>query len=379
MTVGHGPLSHRLFLGALPFIVMGAVVVVDIVTGPAEGFLPVLSLGPALASVSRRPVPTALVGLVAVVACVLLDWYDDLYATRRGVIAFVTILGVTVAGVIASAARQRRERELADIRAVAEVAQQVLLRPVPREVPPLRMAVRYVSASASARIGGDLYEVVSTPERVRFILGDVQGKGLLAVRTAATVLGGFREAAFDAYRLAEIADRIELSMRHQAAEEEFVTVVMGEIAAGGSAVEILSCGHPPPLLISDGAAQLVEPPDPGLPLGLSSLASSTRETISVPFLSGDQMLFYTDGVSEARDSSGAFYQVSQCGPLLAAADPEVALDRLRDDVIRHVGHALEDDAAMLLIRCAPSDVPAAGQLESVGPGHSVELGPGSSG
>lgn len=345
-----------LFLVALPFLVMAAVVIEDVTAGPSEGFLPVLSLGPALASVSRRAVHTALIGALALVLGVLLSINDELTFSRRGVIIFVTILGITVTGVVASAARQRRERELAEVRAVAEVAQQVLLRPVPREAPPLEIAVRYISASAAARIGGDLYEVISTPYGVRFILGDVQGKGLPAVRTAAVVLGAFREVAYDAPGLVGIAARIELSLLRQAAEEEFVTVVMGQVAADRPVIEILNCGHPPPLLVRDRMGALIEPLEPGLPLGLAGLAESVRKTISVPFALDDQMLFYTDGVSEARDKAGNFYPVSESVSLLADADPETGLDRLRDDVMRHVGHALEDDAATLLVKRVSGEV-----------------------
>lgn len=369
LTQEPGPARHALILTVLPFLLMGAVFAVCVLAGPAEGFLPMLSLGPALASVSRRAVQTALTGALALALAVSLAAYDGVLSGHRAVIAFVTIAGVTAAGVVASAIRQRQERELTQVRAVAEVAQQVLLRPLPSCAPPLEMAVRYVSASAAARIGGDLYEVISTPHGVRFIVGDVQGKGLEAVRTAAMVLGAFREAAFDALDLTEIAARIELSLRHQAAEEEFVTVIMGQADTCGSAVEILNCGHPAPLLVRDGTARPVEDPDPGLALGLASLApgpAARRTPLTIPFGPGDQMLFYTDGVSEARDKTGAFYPLSRCGVLLGADDPDTALDRLQADVTRYVGHALEDDAAMLLIRSARSgaadDVSSAGQV-----------------
>jgi serine phosphatase RsbU (regulator of sigma subunit) len=366
-----GPVRHRVFLTALPFLLMGAVVAVCMLAGPSEGFIPVLSLGPALASVSRRALQTALIGTLALAVGLFLAAYDSMLSSHQAVIAFVTILGVTAAGVVASAIRQRQERELVQVRAVAEVAQQVLLRPVPDETPPFEIAVRYVSASAAARIGGDLYEVISTPRQVRFILGDVQGKGLRAVRTAAVVLGAFREAAFDAPDLTEIAARIELSLRHQAAEEEFVTVILGQAASGGSAVEILNCGHPAPLLLRDGMVTPIEDSDPGLALGLASLvpdpAASGRTPRCVQFGSGDQLLFYTDGVSEARDKTGTFYPLSRCGPLLAVGDAEAALVRLEGDVTRYVGHALDDDAAMLLIRLARHDAPDSVSAERLVP------------
>jgi len=237
------------------------------------------------------------------------------------------------------------------------VAQQVILRPVPKRTPPLEISVRYLSASARARIGGDLYEVVATPRRVRFILGDVQGKGLAAVRTAAVVLGAFREAAFDEADLAAIAARIEVSLKHQAAAEEFVTVVIGQAVVDEGSVTILNCGHPPPLLVRAGSVATIDDPDPGLPLGLAALAPSTRTTVTVPFSSGDQLLCYTDGVSEARDKSGTFYPLARTAELLVSDNQEIALERLQSDVIRYVGRSLDDDAALMLIRPERSAVP----------------------
>lgn len=348
-----GVTGHRYFLGALPFLIMVVIVAVDLFLGPSDEFVPVLSLGPALASVSRRAIPTALVGALALGIGFLLTVYDDLFLTRRGTTALITIFGVTVACVVASASRQRKERELADVKAVAEMAQQVLLRPVPGRVPPLDIAVRYVSASAAAHIGGDLYEVVTTASATRFILGDVQGKGLPAVRTASVVLGAFREAAYDAGGLPEIAARIEQSLRHQAATEEFVTAVIAQTVAGSDVIEILDCGHPPPLLVRRAAVSFIEDPDPGLPLGLGDLSVSKRTAAMIRLEPGDQLLCYTDGISEARDKAGTFYPLGERAALLGEGDLDEALARLSADVARYVGRKLDDDAAMLLIRLSP--------------------------
>jgi serine phosphatase RsbU (regulator of sigma subunit) len=333
---------------------MAAVAAVDVLAGPGVGFLPLLALGPALAAVSLRPAQTALTGGLAVALCVALAMYDGLGGSRRGLIALGSIAGVTAAGAVASAGRQRRERELAHVSAVAEAAQRVLLRPVPREMGPLQLAVRYISATASARIGGDLYDVIAAGDKVRLIVGDVQGKGLGAVQTAAVVLGAFREAAHDAPDLPALATRIELSLQRQAAGEEFVTAVLAQVTGSGPGIEILSCGHPPALLLNGSAARFAEPRDPGLPLGLAALAAAAERNVDVVALEpGDQILFYTDGISEARNKAGTFYELGGCGPLLDGLAPESALDRLREAVIRHVGHELLDDAAMLLISRTP--------------------------
>lgn len=187
------------------------ITLMDVLAGPGAGFLPLLSLGPAFASLSGGARRTGWIGSAAMGLCLLLAVYDQLIGTRQNFLTLTSIAGVTGA-MLASALRERKERELHDVRTVAEVAQRVLLRPVPRRIGPVHASVSYISASAQARIGGDLYEVVTTPAGARVIVGDVQGKGLDAVETAAVVLGAFREAAFDEPDLPGVALRLERAL-----------------------------------------------------------------------------------------------------------------------------------------------------------------------
>jgi serine phosphatase RsbU (regulator of sigma subunit) len=334
----------------LPFAVMGAVGLVDILAGQDVRFRPLLALGPAFVSLWCGMRRTALVGLFALALCVLLSSYDHALGRRQNTLMLITTVGVTVASVFASAGRQKRERLLADVRSVAEVAQQVLLRPVPRRVGPVHVAVSYTSATAEARIGGDLYEVASTRSGVRVIVGDVQGKGLEAVETAAAVLGAFREAAYDEPDLTGVVGRIEAALSRRLSGEKFVTAVLAEIVDDDT-VTLLNCGHPSPLVLgADGGGFFAEPDDVAPPLGLTELVDAPPCPYTVKFAPGDQMLFYTDGVVEARDGGGRFYPLAERAALLTAGDPEKALEDLRADVLRHVGGPIADDAAMLLIR-----------------------------
>jgi serine phosphatase RsbU (regulator of sigma subunit) len=334
---------------AVPFLAMAVVAAVDLLTGPQVGLMPLLALGPALAPVALGPARTALTGALAIVLCLLLALHDGAGFRLHSVVAFATIAGVTVAGMVASTARQRRERELVDVRAVADVAQRVLLRQVPRRMGQVQIAVRYISAEAAARIGGDLYDVVAVPGTARMIVADVQGKGLAAVQTASVVLAAFRESAYDASDLSVIAEHLERSLSRQSQDGEFVTAIMAELTEGGTEIRLLNCGHPPPLLVSGSLPRLAEPLEPGLPLGLSHLAPDERKEHTVPFGPGDRILFYTDGISEARNKSGAFYPVDRCGVLLDGRDPDAALDRLYEDVLRHADGPLRDDSAALLV------------------------------
>ncbi|GAA4496675.1 PP2C family protein-serine/threonine phosphatase [Actinoallomurus oryzae] len=333
----------------LPFVVMAIVAVVDLLEGPTLGYLPLLALGPAFASLRRGVRGALLVGLISVVLCVVLAAYDGVLGHRQNNMLLISLAGVTLASALASAVRQQREQELADVRTVAEVAQKVLLRPVPRWAGPIRVAVSYISAAAEARIGGDLYEVVTSPLGVRILVGDVQGKGLEAVETAAAVVGAFREAAYDEPDLAGVIARLQTSLDRVLSGERFVTAVLAELR--DTRISLVSCGHPPPLAIgADGDVHFVDLADPAPPLGMRDLSDVKPQARDVSFAPGDQMLFYTDGVIEARDREGRFYPLQERAFLLKERGAEQALEDLRADLVRHVGGPVADDAAMLLIR-----------------------------
>ncbi|GAA4768788.1 PP2C family protein-serine/threonine phosphatase [Streptomyces sanyensis] len=344
------PPSGQRLLSVLPFAVMAVVVLVDLTAGPGVGFLPLVSLGPAFAGLVGGWRRTALIGALALLLCLGLGAYDGLLGTRRSWTAMASVAGVTAAGVAAAVMRRRREAELAGVRSIAEAAQRVLLRPVPRTAGHLRVAGSYTSAVAEARIGGDLYEVVVSPGGVRVIVGDVQGKGLDAVETAAVVLGVFREAAHDEKDLTGVGDRLERALERELQGEKFVTAVLAELSPDGGAV-LLNYGHPAPMVLHPGAAvRFAEPPSRALPLGLGVHGAPGPEPFALDFAPGDQLLLYTDGVTETRDAGGRFYPLGERGPMLDDPDPDAALAGLRADVEEFAQAPPHDDAAMLLIR-----------------------------
>jgi serine phosphatase RsbU (regulator of sigma subunit) len=350
VTVEPQGLARQPLLVALPFVMMAGVAAVDIGTGPDPGYLALFSLGPAFACVTGSIRRALLVGLLALLICFGVSWHDHLLTTHRAVVAVMSVAGATVAAAMAATIRRRHEREFANMRSVAEAAQRVLLRPVPLRAGRMRIAVSYTSADASARIGGDLYEVVPTPHGTRVIVGDVQGKGLQAVETAAVVLGAFRESAPDAKNLDEVGDRLERALNRRLTGEEFVTAVLAEIDADHT-MTLLNYGHPAPLILRfNGVVEFAEPMATAPPLGLAVLGPDGPEAYQVELGAGDQMLFYTDGVTEARDCERTFYPLAERAFLLDQEDPDEALETLRQDLVLHTGGPLHDDAAMLLLR-----------------------------
>ncbi|QKW17693.1 serine/threonine-protein phosphatase [Kitasatospora sp. NA04385] len=345
-------------LPVLPFAAMAAVAAVGLSAGPEVGHLALFSIGPAFACVSGTVRRALLVGAPAFVLCTAAACYDGLFGSRRATVALASVAGVTAAAALAAALRRRAERELADVRSVAEAAQRVLLRPVPTLAGPVRLAVSYTSAAAAARIGGDLYEVVPTlAGTTRVVVGDVRGKGLDAVETAAVVLGAFREATPDEPDLEAVGARIERALDRRLDGEEFVSAILAEITADGT-VTLLNYGHPPPLVVrADSRARWAEPARCAPPLGLAGLGPAGPEAHDLRLGSGDQLLLYTDGVTETRDHTGEFYPLPERAGLLSVDDPDGALEALRRDVAAHAAGPLKDDAAMMLLR-RRSDEPA---------------------
>lgn len=221
-------------------------------------------------------------------------------------------------------------------------------------------------AAAEARIGGDLYALVPTPYGVRLIVGDVRGKGLPAVGTTALVLGVFREAAYDEPDLLDVVERIERSLARNLGPDDFVTAVVAGYPQPGR-MEVVNCGHAP-LLVSHSNVTAVEPTHPAPPLGLRALVGRCPSLQVLPFSDGDQLLLYTDGVTEARDGMRAFYPLAERVARHACAEPSRTVAALHDELLEHVGGRLHDDAALLLLRKPTAADAAAASAVAADPG-----------
>ncbi|MER6417927.1 PP2C family protein-serine/threonine phosphatase [Streptomyces sp. NPDC001137] len=354
---GHWPIRSlrravaQLAAGApvLPVLIVSVIVLADLAGGAGITWLPMLAAGPALAATTNGPRGVLCVGLLAAALGFTLGTRNGVPGSELAAV-LSALAAVTLASGLASWLRGRRERVLAAVRSVAETAQHALLAPVPATVGPFQVAVRYSAAAAEARIGGDLYALIPTPYGVRLIVGDVRGKGLPAVGTAALVLGIFREAAYDEPDLLAVVDRIERSLARNLGSDDFVTAVVAGYPKAGQ-LEVVNCGHAPPLLVrADGSVTAVESAHPAPPLGLRGLTGHTPGLQVLPFAERDQLLLYTDGVTEARDRGRAFYPLDEGLARHVSDEPARTLGALHDELLAHVGGRLHDDAALLLIR-----------------------------
>lgn len=345
-------------LPALPVLIVFLVVLGDLLGGAGMIWLPLLAAGPALAAATNGPRGVLCIGLLAAGLGATLGIRDDAPGPELAAV-LAALTAVTLASALAAGLRSRRERVLAAVRSVAEAAQHALLKPVPATVGPFEVAVRYSAAAAEARIGGDLYALLPTPYGVRLIVGDVRGKGLPAVGTAALVLGVFREAAYDEPDLLTVVERIERSLARNLGPDDFVTAVVAGYPRPGQ-LEMVNCGHAPPLLMpASGDVTAVETAHPAPPLGLRALTDQTPSLQTLPFADGDQLLLYTDGVIEARDRDREFYPLVDGLARHLCDEPARTLGSIHEELLAHVGGRLHDDAALLLIR-KPADAEGEG-------------------
>lgn len=345
---------------AVPAVVaMLLVALADLFSGQDRYLAPLMTVVPSIAALTLKPLEllgVSSVGLLAVLGLSHYDQVDTINDERFLYGAMVSYLVLMLFSAWVAKLRMHRAAAFAAVSSVAEAAQRAILRLPGPVVGPLHLAVRYVSAADASRIGGDLYSVLETPHGTRAVVGDVRGKGLGAVQTAAVVLGAFREAAYDEAGLRGVAARVEASVERHAPDGEFTTALFAEFRRPG-VMQLLQYGHVAPVRVDEaGGVHVLNAPDPWVPLGLGRLAHGEPATWDQPFGRGDVLVVCTDGVVEARHhGSGEFYPLAErAGPLVrgaarSSAELEAAVGRLYADLLAHTGGSLGDDALLLLI------------------------------
>jgi phosphoserine phosphatase RsbU/P len=191
---------------------------------------------------------------------------------------------------------KRYQQELA----IAATIQQRLMAVTIPEVPFARLGGRNLSCK---EIGGDFFDAVNTSEGLAVVLADVSGKGVSAAILASTLQGMIYSHLTSGMQLAEIVTAVNLYFTHKHIGEKYATLILARIRGDGE-LEYVNCGHIPPLIVSGD--QVERPADSNLPVGL--LPSAEYKSARVALKSGDRLILVTDGVTEAQDPGGEFFE-----------------------------------------------------------------------
>jgi PAS domain S-box-containing protein len=240
----------------------------------------------------------------------------------------------------------RAERDLerarhAESAALMEMLQRSLLSRPPH-VQDMEMVVRYAAAADGARIGGDWYDALIVPDgSLVVVVGDCVGHDQAAAVSMATMRNLLRATAYTV-ELPPAAVLAQLdTMVSSLGVDTMATAVLGRLerpdepARGGVRRFVWSnAGHPPPVLVRDGRAELLGGPDSDLLLGVVDGAPRSDHEVLLP--DGAVLLLYTDGLVERRGE-----------------DLDVGLERLRALVQELADDPLDELCDQLLTRMRP--------------------------
>ncbi|MCQ4082511.1 serine/threonine-protein phosphatase [Streptomyces sp. RB6PN25] len=355
---GHSADRWPVYAQWAPTTLIAAGVIFDLLTPIQYSGGPLVAVACVAAGATLPLRSTAAVCAFTSLAVLWLAFRHGLFGPEHGGAEVANVVIAALAGLEVNRVIRRYGRRLEAVSTVAEAAQRAVVPMPPERIGPLTVAAVYRAAQSEARIGGDAYAVEDTPYGVRLLIADVRGKGLEAVGAVSVLLGAFREASQWSPDLGALAGRLEQALVREARrrngeelQEGFVTALLGEFDPDGSTVRLLNRGHPAPYLLQASAPpRPLDASAPDLPLCLGPLGEERSAPDSFALPPGATLLLVTDGVTEARNKAGAFYdaraRLTGRGPF---ARPQDAVDTLMRDVERWTSGRRADDMAVLAV------------------------------
>lgn len=274
------------------------------------------------------------------------DLKQRINETLGGAVFSIVLFGVL--GIIYVGSRTRMLARIGRERAIIETLQRVF-RTGWDPPPGSRVGTAYISATADAGVGGDLFDIRSlTPTTGLLVVADVSGKGIDAAVNTAFVKYSIRTLARSEDDPARILfDFNQVFIETIKDPNLFVTVFVGIVDMAAMTLHYASAGHSGAFLRhSTGVRQL---PVTGPIIGLDP--SMTYEAQTVSLTPADVLVLVTDGLTEARDPNGE--QLDDDGAIRligeSPTDPQACADFLVSSVRTHSGGTLTDDLALLVV------------------------------
>ncbi len=248
-----------------------------------------------------------------------------------------------------------REAHLRDqhLRRELNIARQIQLSMLPRALPTLPDLELAALIQPAFTVGGDFYDLVVTPERILLLVGDVAGKGVPAAMLTALMHVTFKSEARSGASVAQILQAMHRQVYPDLDRAEmFITVALLAIERADRRFAYAGAGHTNSLWLRAADAQVVDLPSTGLPFGV--LPGAEYDLVEGQLAPGDEVLLYTDGVTEVENPQGAVMGKQGLIDVLLAVHPaagEAQLSVIRQAVeIHRSTEILHDDLAMALVR-----------------------------
>src|SRR5207302_1627602 len=199
-------------------------------------------------------------------------------------------------------AEEEARRYQQELTIAASIQQRLMEVKIP-EVPFARLRGKNLSCK---EIGGDFFDAVNAKEGLAVVLADVSGKGVSAALLASTLQGMIYSHLSSGMPLLDVVAAVNHFFTEKLVGEKYATVLLARLRRDGD-LEYVNCGHVQPLLICGG--EVMRPPHGNVPVGL--LADATFESARCQLNSGDRFILVTDGVTEAENAMGDFFEDSR--------------------------------------------------------------------
>ena len=198
-------------------------------------------------------------------------------------------------------------------------------------------------------VGGDSFDYSVGAGHARIAIFDAMGHGLEAGLLASVAMATSRSSRRAGDDLSGTTKAIDSAIADQFGLDRFVTAVQAELDLATGRLQWVLSGHHPPLLLRNGRMVKTLGGEIGLPLGIGGSVSVAEEMLEP----GDQVLFFTDGVIEARSADGSFFGVDRLIDMVARTSasampaPET-MRRLLHAILDHQEGELQDDATIVV-------------------------------
>jgi len=233
-------------------------------------------------------------------------------------------------------AEEESRRYQQELSIAASIQQRLMQVKIP-EVPFAKIRPRNLQCR---EIGGDFYDAVNTKDGLAVVLADVSGKGVSAALLASTLQGMIYSHLIAGMSLLDVVTAVNSFFTERMGGEKYATLLLVRLRRDGD-LEYVNCGHVPPLLVCGG--EVMRPPHGNVPVGL--LPDATFESARCQMKSGDRFILVTDGVTEAENAMGDFFEDFR---LEAAAAKSPTLEAIFSAVTEFcAGNPLSDDCTVV--------------------------------
>jgi len=233
-------------------------------------------------------------------------------------------------------AEEESRRYQQELTIAAGIQQRLMQVKIP-DVPFAKMNHRNMQCK---EIGGDFYDAVNTKEGLAVVLADVSGKGVSAALLASTLQGMIYSHLTSGMGLLDVVTAVNRFFTEKMGGEKYATLLLVRLRRDGE-LEYVNCGHVQPLLVCNG--EVMRPPHGNVPVGL--LPDATFESATCQLNSGDRFILVTDGVTEAENAMGDFFEDSR---LESAAAKTPTLEGIFTAVSDFcAGNPLNDDCTVV--------------------------------